>query len=161
MTPEDTHSSGSPSPLWDLCSRAHTVVPNTAGCRWFLSSSSPVLLARPGPGPLGGGWLGSPVGKGPRRSASARAASSPATGGRQRQMSCSSSARGCSCPMSSFLWRRAACRLWTVASEVSSCSWRAAISLAGRQDRAVVVPRGPEILLPAPGLVGGSPSPSG
>lgn len=132
-----------------ICSGTHTVVPNTAGWRWSLSSSSPVLLARGELGPPGSGWPGSLAGKGPRRSASAREASSPAKGGRRRQMSCRSSARGCSCPMSLSLWRTAACRLWTAASEVSSCSWRAAISLAGRQDGAVRT-RGP--LPPAPNL---------
>lgn len=131
VTPKDIHSSGTLSPLCNLCSRAYTVVPNTAGWRWSLSSSSPVLLSRCGLGPPGSGWLGSLVGRGPRRSASTRVASSPARGDRRRQMSCSSSARGCSCPMSSSFWRTAASRLWTVASEVSSCSWRAAISLAG------------------------------
>lgn len=136
---EDTHSNGK-SPHRDLClhsgicSRAHTVVPNTAGWRWPLFPSSPMLLARGGLGPPESGWPESFAGRGPRRSASARAASSPARGDRRRQMSCSSSARGCSCPMSLSLWCTAACRLWTVASEVSSCSRRVAISLAGRQD---------------------------
>lgn len=132
---EYPHSSGKSlhrhplSPFWNLCSGAHTVVPNTAGWRWSLSPSSSVLLAR---SKLGA--PGSLAGRGPRRSASARAASSPTRGGRWRHMSCSSSARGCSCLMSLSLWCTAACRLWTVASEVSSCSCNAAISLAGRQN---------------------------
>lgn len=127
------------SPFSNLCSGAHTVVPNMAGWRWSLSPFASVLLARGGLGPPVRGWPGSLAGRGPRRSASARVARSPARGGRRRQMSCSSSARGCSCPMSLSLWCTADCRLWTVASEVSSCSWRAAISLAGRQDMAVTV----------------------
>lgn len=122
-----------------IYSGAHTVVPNTAGLRWSLSPFSPVLLARGELGPPASRWPGSLPGRGPRRSASARAASSPARGDRRRQMSCSNSARGCSCPMSLSLWWTAACRLWTVASEVSSCSWRAAISLAGTQDMAVML----------------------
>lgn len=120
------------SPFWNLCPGAHTVVPNTAGWRWSLSPSSSVLLARSKLGAPENGWPESLAGRGPRRSASARAASSPAKGGRWRHMFCSSSARGCNCLMSLSLCCTAACRLWTVASEVSSCSCRAAISLAGR-----------------------------
>lgn len=123
-----------------VSSGAHTVVPNTAGWRWSLSPSFPVLLARSKLDSPETGWPGSLAGRGPRCSAPARAASSPARGGRQRHMSCSSSARGCSCLMSLSLWCTAACRLWTVASEVSSCSWRAAISLAGKQNLVVMVP---------------------
>lgn len=130
-----------------ICSGAHTVVPNTAGWRWSLSPSSSVLLARSKLGAPESGWPGSLAGRGPRRSASARAASSPTKGGRWRHMSCSSSARGCSCLMSLSLWCTAACRLWTVASEVSSCSCRVAISLAGRQNSVVTVLKDREHML--------------
>lgn len=110
---------------------AHTVVPNTAGCWSSWPSSSLMLLPRGGPGPSGSSWA--PwlwlEGKGPSSSASSRVASSAARGGRCRVMSCSRSARGCSCWIIWSLCSTAACRLRTVASELSSCSWRVKISL--------------------------------
>lgn len=71
-------------PVCSPYSRAHTVVPNTAG--WRCSSTSSlssfmVLLVRGGPGPPGSRWPGTLSGKGPRRSASARVASSATKGG--------------------------------------------------------------------------------